>query len=153
MQEYNQCLQSYKETHPGSDYGYVPSFLSGCGYRPFRAGYDVIGDTIFGNKYPARYLEDSYYRELTHIKENSSFQLFIEKFGIGWWGIIAIVIVFLLNFFVALVKLFAKYAPILIRTGGLQIKLAKTNIGNMPIFQRYLLLLVLLILIMLMIKL
>ncbi len=75
--------------------------------------------------------------------------LAMEKFGFGWWGIIALVAVFFLNLLIALVKFITKYAPILIRTGDVQTKSVKTNIRNMPAFQRYVLFIALAILIIL----
>ena len=51
------------------------------------------------------YFTDSAYRELTRIEETSSFQLFTENFGVGWWGVIALVAVFLINILIALIKL------------------------------------------------
>ncbi|MBI5151847.1 MAG: hypothetical protein HZA34_04805 [Candidatus Pacebacteria bacterium] len=143
LQKYNQCLQNYKESHPGSDSSYIPNFLHGCGSQPFRAGYSVIGDTIFGNRYPARYLEDSYYRELIRVKDASSSQLFFEKLGLGWWGLIALAAVFLINILIIVVKFLKSLVPIFI--GGS--RNAKINVGQMPAFQRYVLLIVLLILI------
>lgn len=79
----------------------------------------------------------------------SDFELFIQKFGFGWWGVIALVAVLLINLLIPLVKLCAKYVPIAIKTGGAQTKLTKANIQNMPAFQRYLLLIALGILIVL----
>ncbi len=93
--------------------------------------------------------DDATHNELRRIKETSSFQLFFEKFGFGWWGVIALVAVFLINVLILMAKLAAKYIPILIRTGSAQTKSAKTNIKNMPAFQRYLLLTTLAILIIL----
>lgn len=61
------------------------------------------------DKDPLRYVEylenDSSYKELNRIKKTSSFQLFTENFGVGWWGVIALAIVFLINILIALIKL------------------------------------------------
>jgi hypothetical protein len=87
--------------------------------------------------------------ELIRIKQAPSFQLFIEKFGFGWWGIIALVGVFITNILILFVKSLKKYTPIIIRTGSIQVKSVKTNVQNMPVFQRYLLLIALAVLIIL----
>lgn len=95
------------------------------------------------------YGADAQYRELNNIKQTPFLQLFFEKFGFGWWGVIALVAVFFLNILIVLVKFVAKHAPILIRTGTTQTKSVKTNIINMPVFQRYILFIALAILIIL----
>lgn len=94
-----------------------------------------------------QYLKDETYKELTHINNTPSLQLFFEKLGFGWWGIVALVAVLFMNILIVFFKLFAKYAPIVIGAGGAQATLTKTNIRNMPAFQRYLLLIALLTLI------
>jgi len=93
--------------------------------------------------------DDATHNELRRIKETSSFQLFFEKFGFGWWGVIALVVVFLINVLILATKFAVKYIPILIRTGSAQTKSANINIKNMPAFQRYLLLIAIAILIIL----
>lgn len=93
------------------------------------------------------YLGDDSYAELTRIKNTSSIQLFIDNFGFGWWGIIALVAVFLINILIGLFKFSKRYVPLVVGAGGARAALTKTNIRNMPPFHRYILLIALLILI------
>ncbi len=73
-----------------------------------------------------RYLSDKVYKELVRIKNTSSFQLFFEKFGFGWWGIIALLVVLFINILISPYKL-----------ARVKVKSIKMNIQSMAPFQRY----------------
>ncbi|PIV25067.1 hypothetical protein COS38_03610 [Candidatus Berkelbacteria bacterium CG03_land_8_20_14_0_80_40_36] len=92
--------------------------------------YMVLQNECFDNKYCSLSIRNGIPPTL---------YLATEKFSFGWWGIIGFTAVFFLNLLIALVKFITKYVPILIRTGGAQTKSTKTNIRNMPAFQRYVL--------------
>ncbi|HEY4505759.1 MAG TPA: DUF805 domain-containing protein [Candidatus Paceibacterota bacterium] len=128
MENYEKCVHSLK--NPSPTY-FIKEMM--CGSEPY--------------KFPTAGLNDALYNELSHIKNTSSFQLFFENFGFGWWGIIALVAVFLINILIVLFKFFTKYVPFIFKTGNVQAKSIKTNVRSMPAFQRYLLLIALLILI------
>lgn len=86
-------------------------------------------------------LNDQLYKELNHTKETSLFLVFIEDFGknfsFGWWGVIALVSVFLINILILLYKLIKMYVPLVFRYGNTQTKSIKTNMQGMAPFQRY----------------
>lgn len=109
-----------------------------CGHRPISA-YHV-------NRFEYQYLTDPTYKELNRIKNAPSYQLFFEKLGFGWWGVIALAAVFLINVLVVMVKFLKSVVPIVIRGGRKQLGLTKSNVWNMPAFQRYALFIALLIL-------
>src|SRR3989338_1327539 len=81
--------------------------------------------------------DDATHNELRRIKETSSFQLFIEKFSFGWWGIIALVAVLFINIIILFYKLMRMYVPLVFRYGNAQTKSIKTNMRGMAPFQRY----------------
>lgn len=92
-----------------------------------------------------RYLSDKVYKELVHIKNTSSFQLFFEKFGFGWWGTIALLAVLFINILISPYKLARVYIPPVFRYGNTKVKSIKTNTQSMTPFQRYSLILLALI--------
>lgn len=81
--------------------------------------------------------DDPTHNELRRIKETSSFQLFIEKFSFGWWGIIALATVLFINITILFYKLIRVYVPLIFRYGNAQTKSIKTNMQGMAPFQRY----------------
>lgn len=95
------------------------------------------------------YISDIQYRELEDIKNTPSFLLFFEKFSLGFWGVIALVAMFLINILFAFLKFLKERFPVIIGAGGIQVKSMKTDIEGMAVFQRYLLFIALLILIIL----
>lgn len=85
--------------------------------------------------------KDSAYQELLYLKESSVSRVFIEKFvknfGFGWWGVIALVSVFLINILIVFYKLIKMYVPLVFWYGNTQTKSIKTNMQGMAPFQRY----------------
>lgn len=121
-----------------------------CLYNKYCAsliGKQAVGESTHSRL--GRYLSDKVYKELVRIKNASSFRLFFEKLGFGWWGIIALAAVFLINILIVLFKFSKGYVSLVVGAGGARAALTKTNIRNMPTFQRYILLIALLILIVL----
>jgi len=136
LEIYNRCLAEFKQTRIGiNNLDYTRLLRRSCGFRPYTGVY-----IIWGNRYPVRYLQDSYYRELTRIKNTSDLQLFFEKLSFGWWGVIALAAVLIINILIILIKFLKTTIFMFIRVGNNQAILAKNNINNMPAFQKYLLL-------------
>lgn len=74
----------------------------------------------------------------------SRFRPFFESFGLGWWGVIALLAVFLVNILIAAMKHLKHFVLVVIKKGGEHIALIKNNVRDLPTFQRYLLLIALL---------
>ena len=129
-EKYKTCISEYRSEHPGLDSSsYIPSFLTGCGSEPFH--FDSFGG------YQMRYLGDASYKELTRIKKTSSFQLFFEKLSFGWWGVIALVLVFSINLIFVIARATRIWATALFKYGFINAGSIKNNLNEMTPFQRY----------------
>lgn len=91
--------------------------------------------------------DDALHNELRRIRETSPAQLFLQNFSFGWLGVIALVVVFLINASIVVIKLLRHFAPFVIRWGSTRVAIIKGNILKMPAFQRYFLFIALLMLI------
>jgi hypothetical protein len=83
------------------------------------------------------YNYDAVHNELRRIKATSPFRLFVEKFGFGWWGIIALLTALLINILILFYKLMRVYLPLVFLYGNTQTKSIKTNMQGMAPFQQY----------------
>lgn len=140
--------QSYKQAKDA--YTKAKENYEACLAR--HTGCFLEGTTWFGYKDSEdRANADPEYQELLHIKEISVFRTFLrsflKNFSFGWWGIIALVLVFFVNVFIATVKLLKHFIPAMLKGGSTRIALIGGDIFKMPAFQRYFLLIALLILV------
>lgn len=132
--KYEECWNDFKNNRARYDVDSLSptdKYLtknSVCGHQPYLYH-------ITRNQY--KYLEDAHYKELVHIKEISSFQLFIENFSFGWWGVIPLVLVFTINLIVVPVRVVKRWVTKLTRQVPASTSLVKNNLKEMTPFQRY----------------